>query len=92
MPALLSFKARRFFCGKAIVTVFAILLASPTFGFDYKIEGAIYLPEGWNNSIYLSAINSFDERNTASEDFIINTSIIDSSGRFSFTGKKPSGY
>jgi DNA-binding CsgD family transcriptional regulator len=72
---------------KLIYSLFAIIYSIQLFGFDYKIEGTIYLPDGWSNSIYLSAINSFDERNTASEDFIINTATIDSAGRFSFTGK-----
>lgn len=63
-----------------------LILASSTNALNYKIEGLINLPESWRPVIYLSAINSLYEINTASKDFIINQVAIEANGNFVLEG------
>jgi len=51
-----------------------------------NIKGRIKVDPMWDNFIYLSAINSFDDLNTASYDFLIARTGIDSTGFFEFNG------
>jgi DNA-binding CsgD family transcriptional regulator len=53
----------------------------------YIVEGRILIDETWDSVIYLSAINSLNHLNTASENFIVNFSLIDKDGRFKLTGE-----
>ena len=71
------------------VSLFLGLIFPSNFAFGYKIEGKILLPknEEWASVIFLSAINSFDDLNAVSEDFIINKSEINSEGYFILTGE-----
>jgi len=52
----------------------------------YKVEGHLRLDDTWQRKIYLSAIPSFEDMNTASEDFIINLADIREDGYFVLTG------
>ena len=47
-----------------------------------EIKGKIILDESWEPVVYLSAINSFDDFNTASYDFLVYQTDIDSMGFF----------
>jgi DNA-binding CsgD family transcriptional regulator len=47
-----------------------------------SIEGTVHLDDSWEPVIYLSLINSFEDLNTASYDFLIAEASIDSSGYF----------
>lgn len=46
------------------------------------IRGKISIDESWEPMIFLSLINSFDDLNTASYDFLVYEAVIDSSGFF----------
>ena len=52
----------------------------------YKITGIIILDETWRREIYLSAIPTFEDMNTASEDFIVNVAAIREDGYFILSG------
>lgn len=52
----------------------------------YKIQGVIRMDDSWDRQIYLSAINALEDLNTASDDFIINKSIIQADGTFQMSG------
>ncbi len=47
-----------------------------------EIKGKIVMDESWEPVIYLSAINSFDDFNTAAYDFLVYQTRIDSLGYF----------
>jgi len=47
-----------------------------------SIKGTIHIDESWEPVVFLSLINSFDDINTASYDFLIAEASIDSSGYF----------
>ena len=47
-----------------------------------SIKGKVVIDESWEPVIYLSAINSFDDFSTASFDFLVYQTVIDSSGYF----------
>ncbi len=49
-----------------------------------SIKGQIEIGGSWENLIYLSGINSFNDLNTASYDFLIARTEIDSNGYFEF--------
>jgi len=51
-----------------------------------SLKGKIRLDDSWEPVIYLSLINSFDDLNTASYDFLINAAEIDSTGYFQMDG------
>ena len=53
---------------------------------SYLVEGKVVIDESWDSIIYLSAINSLSQLNTASEEFIINFARIDEDGRFNLSG------
>jgi DNA-binding CsgD family transcriptional regulator len=54
--------------------------------FAYKVEGHLRLDHTWQRKIYLSAIPSIEDMNTASEDFIINVAEIGEDGHFLLSG------
>ncbi len=47
-----------------------------------SINGKVVIDESWEPVIYLSAINSFDDFSTASFDFLVYQTVIDSLGYF----------
>ena len=47
-----------------------------------EVKGKIIIDKSWEPVIYLSAINSFDDFNTASYDFLVYQAPIDSLGQF----------
>jgi len=49
------------------------------------IRGNVVLDDSWEPVIYLSAINSFDDFHTASYDFLVHESMVDSLGNFEMT-------
>ncbi len=49
-----------------------------------EIKGELSIGEGWRPVMYLSAVNSFKDLNTASYDFLIAAAEIDSTGHFYF--------
>ena len=52
----------------------------------YEVKGFIQLKENWERRIYLSSITSFDDMNTASEEFVIASANIMADGSFHIEG------
>ena len=52
----------------------------------YEVTGVIHLDSSWERTLYLSAIRSFEDLNTASEDFVVNMTGIAKDGSFKLTG------
>lgn len=50
------------------------------------IKGKLKLDNSWQSVVYLSMINSFDDLNTASYDFLVFEAPVDSTGYFEMTG------
>ncbi len=50
-----------------------------------EIRGKIHLDSTWQEKVFLAYINSFDQLNTASYDFLIAESTVDADGNFNFT-------
>lgn len=72
---------------KPIICYFYYLLATICIlKADFLIEGNLILDNTWEKAIYLSAIPSFDEMYTASDDMIVFWTEIDSSGYFRLSG------
>ncbi len=53
---------------------------------DYRIEGYLHISEAWAPRVYLSAINSYDDLNAVSEDFILNSASLKEDGSFVLIG------
>lgn len=51
-----------------------------------SLKGKISIDESWEPMIFLSLINSFDDLNTASYDFLVYEAAIDSAGYFDMSG------
>lgn len=65
------------------VKILLALLSILTFAASAsEVKGKINIDESWEPVIYLSVINSFDDFNTASYDFLVYQAPIDSSGQF----------
>jgi len=72
---------------KIVCLIFSLSLSVlPCFG-EYSIHGNIKISKEWSPKIYLSAINSFNDLNAVSEDFILNMAEIDKDGNFILTGQ-----
>lgn len=56
----------------------------PMEGHAAEIKGELSIGDGWRPVMYLSAVNSFKDLNTASYDFLIAAAEIDSTGQFHF--------
>jgi|FLOH01.1.fsa_nt_gi DNA-binding CsgD family transcriptional regulator len=65
------------------VKILSLLFSVLTFAtLAADIKGKIVIDESWEPVIYLSAINSFDDFNTAAYDFLVYQTSIDSLGNF----------
>lgn len=82
-------KSPNYFQKSRLLSLFTGLSFLPFIAFGYQIEGKILLPENadWAPVIYLSQINSFDDLNAVSEDFIINKVPIRADGYFILSGE-----
>lgn len=63
-----------------------VFLYSANLTLAYEIKGLIQLEENWERQIYLSAIRSFDDLHTASEEFVIAAAPIQADGSFHIQG------
>ncbi len=68
------------FCKVRILSLLFSFLTFTSYAAD--IKGKVIIDDGWEPVIYLSAINSFDDFNTASFDFLVYQTSIDSLGYF----------
>ena len=64
--------------------IFCLFQTSAT---AYVVQGKISFDEEWERKIYLSAIPSFEDLNTASEEFIVNFTSITTDGAFVLQGE-----
>ena len=55
--------------------------------YAYQIKGNIILTDDWEMKIYLSAIPSFDDMRTASEDLIVQVAAVGTDGSFVLQGE-----
>ena len=80
MPVLYKSKTmtQKFLC-VIYLLCFNVTLLNAT-----NIKGQVEIDNTWESLIYLSGINSFDDLNTASYDFLIARTEIDTSGFFEF--------
>ncbi len=66
---------------RAITLLFLVCFLAKV-SFTASIRGKVIIDDSWEPVIYLSAINSFDDFNTVSFDFLVHKSEIDSVGFF----------
>lgn len=67
-----------------LLVIYALLFGLVICGKSATISGTINIDESWDPKIYLSLINAFDDLTTASYDFLIAETVVDTSGKFSF--------
>lgn len=67
---------------KRFLCVICFLGLSPAFSKTTNIKGQLEIDNSWETLIYLSVVNSFDDLNTTSYDFLIAQAEIDRQGYF----------
>ena len=65
---------------------FVMLVLPMTLAGQYEINGQLAIDTSWSPVVYLSAIPSFDEMYTVSEDMIVAAGQIDRDGKFKISG------
>ena len=68
----------------ALITLFLVFWQQPASA--YVIRGQIDLGEDWERKIYLSAIPTIEDMNTASEEFMVEVARVGEGGQFVFQG------
>ena len=71
---------------RILLTITCLYFCSISLKAAYRLEGIIHIDGAWQPKLYLSAINSFEDMNVASEELIINFASVAPSGKFVLEG------